>query len=159
MNKWKVPVAFMLVILLPVALAALTLQQGWYEPGSRNKGEWLHQEIYLLQPLESAHVKWRLVYLEARECESVCQQVPVLMQRIQSALGRNLDKLALVKLIDDPAVEAGSEMKTGDIMLVDPQGLAILRYEVPANTAQWPRFGKAVLSDLQQLLKYQRGPE
>ena len=33
----------------------------------------------------------------------------------------------------------------------------LARAEVPANTAQWPLFGKAVLSDLQQLLKYQRG--
>ncbi|MGL6326697.1 hypothetical protein ACSZML_05910 [Aeromonas rivipollensis] len=43
------------------------------------------------------------------------------------------------------------------MMLVDSQGLAILRYEVPASTAAWPLLGKAVLSDLQQLLKYQRG--
>lgn len=159
MDKWKVPVAFALVILLPVVLAALTLRQGWYEPGTRNKGQWLSKDVYLLQPLPSSQSKWRLVYLEARQCEAVCQQVPMLMQRIRSALGRNLDKLALVQLVDEPAPEAGAEIKTGDIMLVDSQGLAILRYEVPANTAQWPLFGKAVLSDVQQLLKYQRGPE
>jgi hypothetical protein len=35
--------------------------------------------------------------------------------------------------------------------------LAILRYEVPGSTTTWPLLGKAVLSDLQQLLKYQRG--
>lgn len=54
MNSWsrcKVPVLFALVILLPVVLAALTLRQGWYEPGTRNKGAWLDQEVYLLQPL------------------------------------------------------------------------------------------------------------
>lgn len=155
-TKWKVPVAFVLVILLPVVLAALTLRQGWYEPGTRNKGQWLSKDIYLLQPLPSGQTRWRLVYLEARQCEAVCQQVPVLMQRIQSALGRNLDKLSLVQLDELPS-EARSEMKVGDMMLVDPQGLAILRYEVPSSTTRWPLFGKAVLSDLQQLLKYQRG--
>lgn len=165
MKKWarlKVPAAFVLVILLPVVLAALTLSQGWYEAGTRSKGHWLSQEIYLLQPLPSHQSQWRLVYLEASRCEEECRQVPVLMQRIQSALGRNLDKLALVQLgSDSPSSEMhaklGTEMKAGDLMLVDPQGLAILRYEVPTNTAQWPLFGKAVLSDLQQLLKYQRG--
>lgn len=157
--KWKVPAAFVLVILLPVALAALTLRQGWYEPGTRNKGQWLSRDIYLLPPLQSTQAKWRLVYLEASRCEAECQQVPVLMQRIQSALGRNLDKLDLVQLADKALPQARSEMRAGDMMLVDPQGLAILRYEVPVSTSEWPLFGKAVLSDLQQLLKYQRGAQ
>ena len=157
--KWKVPVAFALVILLPVILAALTLRQGWYEPGTRNKGQWLSRDTYLLQPLPASQARWRLVYLEANGCEAQCQQVPVLMQRIQSALGRNLDKLELVQLADTPPSDLSPEVQAGDLMLVDPQGLAILRYEVPASTAKWPLFGKAVLSDLQQLLKYQRGAE
>lgn len=77
------------------------------------------------------------------------------MARIQAALGRNLDKLELVQLT--PPHEANSEMRVGDILLVDDRGLAILRYEVPGSTTTWPLLGKAVLSDLQQLLKYQRG--
>ena len=106
MNSWsrcKVPVFFALVILLPVVLAALTLRQGWYEPGTRNKGAWLDQEVYLLQPLPPHQSTWRLVYLAARRCEAQCQQVPELMSRIQSALGRNLDKLDLVQLTDAPS--------------------------------------------------------
>lgn len=79
------------------------------------------------------------------------------MSRIQSALGRNLDKLELVQLTDAPPRGANGAVRAGDMMLVDSQGLAILRYEVPASTAAWPLLGKAVLSDLQQLLKYQRG--
>lgn len=157
-TRWKIPAAFALVILLPVALAALSLRQGWFEPGTRNKGQWLSREIYLLPPLPSSEARWRLVYLEAGRCEAPCNQVPVLMQRIQSALGRNLDKLDLVRL-DAPPPEAITGGEVGDLMLVDPRGLAILRYEVPARTSQWPLFGKAVLSDLQQLLKYQRGVE
>ena len=101
MNSWsrcKVPVLFALVILLPVVLAALTLRQGWYEPGTRNKGAWLDQEVYLLQPLPPHQSKWRLVYLAARRCEAQCQQVPELMSRIQSALGRNLVTMELVHL-------------------------------------------------------------
>jgi hypothetical protein len=77
------------------------------------------------------------------------------MARIQTALGRNLDKLELVQL--PPRSGTDGEVRVGDMLLVDSQGLAILRYEVPASTAQWPLFGKSVLSDLQQLLKYQRG--
>ena len=156
-SRWKVPVLFGLVILLPVVLAALTLRQGWYEPGTRNKGAWLDQEVYLLQPLPPHQSKWRLVYLAARRCEAQCQQVPELMSRIQSALGRNLDKLDLVQLTDTPPRGVNGAVRAGDMMLVDSQGLAILRYEVPASTAAWPQLGKAVLSDLQQLLKYQRG--
>ena len=47
--------------------------------------------------------------------------------RIQSALGRNLDKLALVQL----PLSAGQadEVRAGDMLLVDAQGLAILRYQ------------------------------
>ena len=110
-----------------------------------------------MQPLPSHQSKWRLVYLAARRCEAQCQQVPELMSRIQSALGRNLDKLELVQLTDAPPRGANGAVRAGDMMLVDSQGLAILRYEVPASTAAWPLLGKAVLSDLQQLLKYQRG--
>lgn len=154
-RRWHVPVLFSLVILLPVLLAALTLKQGWYEAGTRSKGVWMNQEIYLLPPLPSHQSKWRLVYLAARECEGLCRQVPELMARIQTALGRNLDKLELVQL--PPRSGTDGEVRVGDMLLVDSQGLAILRYEVPASTAQWPLFGKSVLSDLQQLLKYQRG--
>ncbi|MFM4994549.1 hypothetical protein [Aeromonas sanarellii] len=154
-RRWRVPLLFAAVILLPVLLAALTLRQGWYEPGTRSKGVWMHQEIYLLPPLPSSQSQWRLVYLVARPCEGLCRQVPELMARIQSALGRNLDKLALVQLPSQRG--ASDEVRAGDMLLVDAQGLAILRYRVPASTAQWPLFGKAVLSDLQQLLKYQRG--
>ena len=154
-RRWRVPVLFAAVILLPVVLAALTLHQGWYEPGTRSKGHWLHQEISLLQPLPAHQHQWRLVYLVASRCEGQCRQVPALMARIQAALGRNLDKLELVQLT--PSHEANSEMREGDILLVDARGLAILRYEVPGSTTTWPLLGKAVLSDLQQLLKYQRG--
>ena len=157
MNNWKVPVAFVLVICLPVLLAALALRQGWYESGTRNKGQWLSQERYLLEPARAHQAQWRLVYLDPKPCEGECQQIPVLMQRIQSALGRNMDKLALVQLPGTLLPEAQAELKAGDLMLVDPRGLAILRYEVPANTAAWPQLGKAVLSDLQLLLRYQRG--
>ena len=158
-SRWKVPALFALVILLPVLLAALILRQGWYEPGTRSKGQWLSRDIYLLRPLPPHQITWRLVYLEAGRCEAECRQVPVLMQRIRSALGRNLDKLALVQLAAEPRLETRAEMQAGNLMLVDPQGLAILRYEVPASTTEWPLFGKGVLSDLQQLLKYQRGIE
>ncbi|MGY3858138.1 MULTISPECIES: hypothetical protein [Aeromonas] len=154
--RWKVPVAFVLVILLPVLLAALTLHQGWYEAGTRSKGQWLKREIYLLPPLSAHQSQWRLVYLEADRCAAQCQQVPILMARIQSALGRNGDKLALMPL-RLTSLGSGEGLQAGELMLVDPQGLAILRYEVPDNSTQWPLFGKAVLSDLQQLLKYQRG--
>ena len=41
-QRWRVPALFAAVILLPVVLAALTLHQGWYEPGTRSKGHWLH---------------------------------------------------------------------------------------------------------------------
>jgi len=34
-RRWRVPALFAAVILLPVVLAALTLHQGWYEPGTR----------------------------------------------------------------------------------------------------------------------------
>ena len=156
-RQQRVPALFAAVILLPVVLAALTLHQGWYEPGTRSKGHWLHQEIYLLQPLPAHQHQWRLVYLVAPRCEGQCRQVPVLMARIQAALGRNLDKLDLVQLTDTPPRGVNGAVRAGDMMLVDSQGLAILRYEVPASTAAWPLLGKAVLSDLQQLLKYQRG--
>lgn len=157
MNNWKVPVAFVLVICLPIVLAALALRQGWYESGTRNKGQWLSRELYLLEPAKSQHAEWRLVYLDPKPCAEECQRVPVLMQRIQSALGRNMDKLALVQLPGTRLTEARTEPKAGDLLLVDGRGLAILRYEVPADTAAWPRLGKAVLSDLQLLLRYQRG--
>lgn len=108
-----------------------------------------------MQPLPAHQHQWRLVYLVAPRCEGQCRQVPVLMARIQAALGRNLDKLELVQLT--PPHETNSEMREGDILLVDDRGLVILRYEVPGSTTTWPLLGKAVLSDLRQLLKYQRG--
>ena len=46
-RRWRVPLLFAAVILLPVLLAALTLRQGWYEPVPAAKGSGCTR-IYLL---------------------------------------------------------------------------------------------------------------
>lgn len=143
-------IALLLITLLPPLLAALALQQGWYTPGVRNQGQWLNSETPLLPP---AHQPWRLVYLQPAQCKNACLAAPQLMARVRTALGRSADALTLLTL---PGQTVNTELAPDDLVLVDANGLAIMRYPLPTDETSWPGVGKAVLADLRQLLKNQR---
>ena len=142
----KTVLVLLAVFLLPVILAWLTLKQGWFTPGVNSHGEWVQGQI-------SDDKQWRLILPITPDCATCTAAVP-LLNNIDTALGRDSDRVAVVQL------PASQDLEAGYVYIADPPGLLIMRYALPdtqvdADKAQ-SVMGKALLSDLRRLLKYSR---
>ncbi|WP_417616694.1 hypothetical protein [Oceanisphaera sp.] len=134
--------ALLAVFVLPVALAWLTLNQGWFTPGVNSHGEWVQGQV-------AEDDQWRLILPIAPGCEACLKAAP-LLENIDTALGRDGDRVAVVQL------PVSHELEAGYIYIADPPGLLIMRYGLPETDQELPPMGKALLSDLRRLLKYSR---
>lgn len=181
MTKNRFLTLFALVCLCPVVLAFLLLQSSARQTATTNQGQWFSEELQLLEPVSGGAAHWRLAYVVADHCAADCQQTLQLMQNIDLALGRKNNQLDLVVLSNQqlasgwqasPAgaatvlttgvqlqpLKLASERFAHQLVLVAPQGIALLRYPLPSDPQYLPLVGKALLADLQKLLKFDRGP-
>lgn len=141
----KTLLALLAVFLLPVALAWITLSQGWFTPGVNSHGEWVQGQI-------AEDNQWRLILPIAPDCEACLQAAP-LLNNIDIALGRDGDRVAVVQM------PASHELEAGYVYIADPPGLLIMRYalsDTKSDADKQSPMGKALLSDLRRLLKYSR---
>ncbi|KKL01725.1 hypothetical protein EIK76_16510 [Rheinheimera mesophila] len=164
MAKKKFLLLFLLCSLLPLAFAQAFLSLGWFGGATTNKGQWLTEEIVLL-PKAEGDVHWRLVYVsDNANCDAACQNAHYAMQQVYTALGR---KQQHVELWQSGGVQpehllwqtspVGVDALQHKLVLVDLNGLALMTYAVSADKAQMVQTGKAMLTDLNKLLKYDRG--
>ena len=168
MAKNKFLLLFVLCCVVPLAAAKLVLSNGWFSSGVNSQGQWLSKEIHLLPPSKSTDPHWRLVYLAPQQCLQDCLETIDLMQKVYLALGRKQQQLALVVLTEQPLAAlpvvmnqhlgSAQGLPTGQLVLVENQGLALLQYPVPADLQQRLLTGKAVMTDLKKLMNYDRGP-
>jgi hypothetical protein len=164
MAKKKFLLLFLLCSLLPLAFAQAFLSLGWFGGATTNKGQWLTEEIVLL-PKAAGDVHWRLVYVSDKtDCDALCQNAHYGMQQVYTALGRKQQHLELwqsggaqpQKLLWQ-ANPVGVEALQQKLVLVDLNGLALMTYPVSEDKTQIVQTGKAILTDLNKLLKYDRG--
>lgn len=144
--------ALWLVFLLPVGLAWLTLQQGWFTTGVNNHGQWVTGQV-------TADSQWRLIVPQAANCVSCSQAEPLLAQVIL-ALGRDSSRVRQL------FIPASAELEAGFVYIADPPGTLIMRYPLDGQLEQGalpsePRqpaqiMAKALLSDVRRLLTYSR---
>ncbi|MDF3126942.1 hypothetical protein [Rheinheimera sp. 1928-s] len=164
MAKKKFLVLFLLCSLLPLAFAQAFLSLGWFGSATTNKGQWLKEEIILL-PAASGDVHWRLVYVtNEAECTTLCQNAHYGMQQVYTALGRKQQHLDLwqtggnkPQVLQWQPLPAGVDSLQQKLVLVDMHGLALMTYPVAEDKTQMVQTGKAILTDLNKLLKYDRG--
>lgn len=164
MAKKKFLVLFLLCSLLPLAFAQAFLSLGWFGNATTNKGQWLDEEVILL-PAASGDVHWRLVYVtNEAECKTLCQNAHYGMQQVYTALGRKQQHLDLwqsggeqPEKLQWQANPVGAEALQQKLVLVDLNGLALMTYPVAEDKTQMVQTGKAILTDLNKLLKYDRG--
>ncbi|MBL1376106.1 hypothetical protein [Zobellella iuensis] len=140
--KHKPVLVLMGVFLLPVALAWITLQQGWFTPGVKGQGEWVEGRI------EGAR-QWRLLLPLAPECGH-CADAGPLLHNVDLALGRDQERVVVVQLPAGPGLEAGF------VYIADPPGQLVMRYALSGDEQQDRLTGKALLGDLRRLLKFSR---
>ena len=174
---------FVLCALVPLAAAWASLRWGWFSAAPTvNHGEWLTQELRLLPAPERGGGRWHLVYVPAAEGEpacaeeggagtppSRCAQALRILQQLHAGLGRKQARVqALVLAVESPvararfphvewqAAQVGDVEVQGRIVLVDPRGLALLRYAVEPGPQQAQRVAGDSRSDLLRLRNYER---
>ena len=177
---------FLLCALVPLAAAWASLRFGWFAAvPTVNHGEWLTQELRLLPAPAHGGGQWHLVYVPAAEGEAGCteagdrdadtaaatrcEQALRILQQLHAGLGRKQARVqALVLAVESPVVRArfphvewqaaqvGDVEVQGRIVLVDPRGLALLRYAVEPGPQQAQRVAGDIRSDLLRLMNYER---
>jgi len=165
MNKNKFLLLFILCCLLPLLAAKLVLELGWFNPGSSSKGQWLQQEIYLLDDASKRPNHWRIAVVAEQCQQQSCLQALHTVQQLYLGLGRKQTQVQPVFVgqvlpADYPLFQlhktANASQLQNQIILVDQQGLALLSYPMPEQAEQMAVTAKAIRADLMKLLNYDR---
>ncbi|AEY00426.1 hypothetical protein GU3_03345 [Oceanimonas sp. GK1] len=130
------------VFLLPLALAWLVLEQGWFSAGTRGHGEWVEGHI-------DPATQWRLVLATETDCD-YCGPAEQLLNNLDLALGRDGERVSVVQQ------PAAGPLEAGFVYIADPPGLLIMRYPLAGDEQQNVNTGRLLLQDLRRLLKYSR---
>jgi len=168
----------LMVFIIPVVLAKLALENGWFTEAATNRGTLLREELSL-QSLNLSDAalqkKWLVMYQVSNTCEQTCQQSLYGINQAFTSLGREIERVVPVGLytseLNEQALgglkgkywhfsqitnEARSRLKPSQVYVADPLGNIILQYPEPKTDQEVLDFGKAMLSDLRKLLKYSR---
>lgn len=165
MNKNKFLLLFILCCALPLLAAKLVLEFGWFNPGSSSRGEWLQQEIFLLDDASKQMNHWRIAVVAEQCLQPRCQQALHTVQQMYLGLGRKQKQVQPVFVgaalpADYPVFQLQQSPQASQlqnhIVLVDQQGLVLLRYPMPEQATDMALTAKAIRADLMKLLNYDR---
>ncbi|CAM3930059.1 hypothetical protein [Rheinheimera salexigens] len=167
MAKNKFLLLFILCCAVPLLLAYLVLNFGWFDRGVTSNGQWQTEEEFVLTPSsEQAH--WRIAVLPAKQCTELCQNAIYTVQQLYIGLGRKQQQVqpVLVSTESLPVLPNSFSQQAAkqnistellnQIVLIDHQGLALLRYPMPSTEAEMVLTAKALRQDLLKLLNYDR---
>ncbi|MCG9698045.1 hypothetical protein [Shewanella sp. Isolate11] len=164
----------LLVFVLPVIGAKVVLSMNLYHGGATNKGELLdpntsYQSLAMTNPLPKS---WQIIYLLPKQCDSQCQNRLYILHQSHIALGRDQDRvIPIILLQQDSDISAlGSfDFNTANIspqlaglmaqqqlIIVDPLGALVMRYQQVDDKQQQILLGKAMVADLRKMLKLSR---
>lgn len=161
---------FVVMAIVPLALAYVVLQLGLFTPGATAKGEFLEQEIVLSlkdNPDDSSRPMWRIVYQPSMGCDALCSEQLYGLNQTHAALGK-LQKRVKANVLTDKELDLSEfkhielEMTQAEqlspdyLYIVDPFGKAIMRYSGSLDREKTIQTSKFILADLKKLLKYAR---
>jgi hypothetical protein len=161
---------FLFCVGAPLALAKLSLHQGWFSQGeTNNKGKWVNDEVRV--PIgKEVEADWYLVYVESGQCQKACEQALYVMQQLYTGLGRKQLKVQiLVSAAEKPLqlanyaeidwIEPKDSLASfnNQILLLNEDGLALLQYSVSEDMPAMIAIAKDIRSDLNRLMNYDRG--
>ena len=170
----KALLALIAVFVLPVIAAKLVLSLNLYDGAKTNKGELLPQDLAYssLNMQNPKPKKWQLVFLLPSQCTRACQQQLYLLKQTHTALGREQDRVEPVVLLsknsDTSALasypfttavankQLQQQLNAQQIIIADPLGKLVTRYELKADEKQRLLQGKAMMNDLRKMLKLSR---
>ena len=167
-----------LCFVVPLAAAKLILNMGWYTPGVTNKGVLLNPPLEISrQDQQALPDQWRLAVRVPNDCNERCVNSLYVISQTDLALGRDSSRVTPVAIQATPEVahlpSVGTDSRIeylhlptlhqqlasfpeGSVMIIDPLGFVIMRYEGSAERAVAIQHGRDMLDDLKKLLKMSR---
>ncbi|TAA46048.1 hypothetical protein [Corallincola spongiicola] len=162
-------IAIVAAFILPVVIAYLVLNQGWYQGAVLNKGELIASgETIDEKGGGDATGAWLVVFTVDRPCRENCQQAIDTLQNVWLALGREQQRAQLralgtgqpsnwqlpvgVPLQFEQVTAMGKSYFSDAFYLVDPLGNLVLRYPYEDGESLTLQ-SQALLKDLRKLMK------
>lgn len=166
-------ILILLVFAVPVIAAKIILELNFYQGGSTNQGKLItpetnYQSFAVTNPQQGV---WQLFYIVPKHCNQQCQTNLYVIKQSHTALGPYQSRVKPTLLLtqsSDPAVNDLEQWLFGyasndlvefvgqQIVIVDPLGQLVMRYQLEQEHQQAILQGKAILSDLRKLLKLSR---
>lgn len=172
---------FVAVFLLPVLLAKLALENGWFNQAATNKGQLLSPPLDVSSlDVRQPEPKWKLVYVLPEICNQGCENALYSIIQVRSALGKHSDRAEVVVITHEKSNQAqltmlqknqkvrmlSSDMQSvkeifkdnsiEGIFIADTLDNVILRYSLQIDPKQSVLDSRDILSDLRKVLKLSR---
>ncbi|MCF2950285.1 hypothetical protein L0668_19410 [Paraglaciecola aquimarina] len=172
---------FVAVFVLPVILAKLALDNGWFNQAATNKGTLIQPPLDMSSLNDAEHTpKWKLVYVLPEMCDKSCENALYSIVQVWSALGKHADRAeavvishnrsnqtqladlksaSKVRIIETSQTDIQQIFKdsgTEGVFIADTLNNVILRYPLQANTETAVLESRDILADLRKVLKLSR---
>lgn len=180
-NNKSLMFLFAAVFLLPVILAKLALDNGWFNQAATNKGVLLAPPVDM-SALDTSDTepKWKLLYVLPEICESKCENALYSIAQVRSALGKESDRAEVVVVVHEKSnqgqlsqLQKKSNIRllsvnikslqqvfkdndTDGIFIADTLDNVILRYPLQQEKEQAVLHSRDILSDMRKVLKLSR---
>lgn len=125
--------------LLPIAIGGGLYVFGWRPQTTSNHGQLILPPVALADP--QLRGKWTLLLVDASAADDRLDA----LRRVRAVLAKEWRRTQHLRLAAPPPPFGA--VADGTVIIVDPQGMAMMRYEPGADA-------KGISADLQQLLKY-----
>lgn len=164
-SRWTLFLVFAFLA-LPFVTGTVLYLSGWRPEGTVNKGVLITPPATLASPGEWQG-KWSVLLIHDGPCGAPCADKLDELRRVRLSLGQQMGRTRLVWMGDAITDEAADlkaampdlatldrrphsnleKLAPGSVVLVDPNGLAMMRYPPGADP-------KGLRADLERLLKY-----
>jgi len=172
---------FAAVFLIPVLLAKLALENGWFNQAATNKGQLLSPPLDATSiGIRQSEPKWKLVYVLPEICDQTCENALYSIIQVRSALGKESDRAEAVVITHEKSDNKQLTM-LGDnqnvrllssdlqsvkqvfkdntlegIFISDTLDNVILRYPLQSDPKKSVLDSRDILSDMRKVLKLSR---
>lgn len=169
------------IFILPVLLAKLALDNGWFNQAATNKGELISSpmDMSVLQAAQQ-EPKWKLLYVLPEVCGVECENALYSITQVYSALGKERDRTEVVIIAHENSNVAQlsllkekrnvrllttslkslqqvfKENSLDGIYIADTLDNVILRYPLQIDREQAILHSRDILSDMRKVLKLSR---
>lgn len=172
---------FVAVFLLPVILAKLALDNGWFNQAATNKGTLLTPPVDMSTlGTSKLEPKWKLLYVLPEVCAIECENALYSIAQVRSALGKESDRAEVLVITHEKSnteqlnllkekqhirllnttlkslQQVFKDAETDGIFIADTLDNVILRYPLQQEQEQAVLHSRDILSDMRKVLKLSR---